>query len=368
MAETTATSSVQQWSERVHKEWTRNERFAPYSGTKISSVFQNKTELSSKPGTIINVPLVTRLSNSGVTGDNTLRGNEEALGNYNHALNVDQYRNAVRVGNFEQQKSQIDFLKEAEPMLTSWGMEHVRDLKIAALLSPNLDGVTAYASCTEAQKDLWTDGQYTSATNARVLFGAAIGNIAQTSPAGGATNDHSASLLTVDSTTDTLDTGMVSLAKRMAQTADRHIRPIQLKNPNREIYVMFVPSRAFRDLAADATMTAANRDARQRGLDHPVFEGGNLLWDGVLIVEIPEIATLSNVGDSSTTDVDPCFLCGAQAVGVGWAEKTHAIREKQDYDNLEGHGIAFTYGVEKLMHNSQQNGTVTVYASGVADS
>lgn len=366
MADTTTTSEVQQWSKKVHSEWTRAERFGPFSGTKTSAVFQNNTELQSKPGAIVNIPLVTRLTNAGVRGDNTLRGNEESLGNYNHGISVDQYRNAVRVGSYEQQKSQIQFLREAEPQLKTWGMAHMRDLKIAALLSPVLDGVTAYGSATEAQKDAWVDGQYTSATNARVLFGNAIGNLSQSAPAGGATNDHSASLTAIDSTDDTLDTGIVSLAKRLAQTADRHIRPIQLTNPNREIYVMFVPSRAFRDLAADAVMTAANRDARTRGLDHPVFKGGDLWWDGVLIVEIPEIATLSGVGNGSI-DVDPCFLCGAQSVGVGWARKTHPIREKQDYENLEGHGIGFTYGIEKLMHNDQQNGTVTIYVSGVAD-
>lgn len=366
MADTTATKEVEQFSNDVHKEWTRNERFAPFSGKKTSAVFQNKTELSNMPGITIHIPLVTRLKNAGIQDDNTLRGNEEALGNFNHPINVNQFRNAVRIGQFEQQKSQIKFLQEARPQLVSWGMEHIRDRKIRAMLSPVIDGVTTYASATEAQKDAWLDAQHSSLTNSRVLFGAALGNISTSAPAGGATNDHSASLLNVDSTTDIFQPTIVSLMKRMAQTADRHIRPIQLTNPNREIFVAFTPSRAFRDLAVHSTMTAANRDARVRGLDHPIFKGGDLWYDGVLIVEIPEIAALVGVGNSGI-NVDPVFLCGAQSVGVGWARKTHAIREDQDYENLEGHGIAFTYGVEKLMFDSIQNGQVTGYMSGVAD-
>lgn len=367
MADVQVTSEVQQWLNKVNKEWVRGERFGPYSGTQQNSVFRNIMDLQSKPGVAVNVPMIGKLSNAGVTGDNTLRNNEEAPSNWNHQVNTDQYRNAIRIGRHEQAKSQIQFLKEYGSLLQAWAMEHLRDLKIAAMLSPVVDGVTAYASATEAQKDAWTDAQYTSATNARVLFGNAISNLSQSAPAGGATNDHSASLDAVDSSNDTLDTGMGQLAKRMAQTASRAIQPLRLGSPNREIFVMFCPPRAFRDLAADTTMTQANRDARQRGLDNPIFKGGDLWHDGVLYVEVPEIATLSGVGNGSI-DVDPCFLCGALSVGVAWKEKMHFIEETQDFKNLMARGVAFDYGVEKLMWNNQQNGQVTVYASGVADS
>lgn len=357
MPNTTVASAnnVQQWQERFFTEYVRDNQFEAYMGTSENSPIQISEDLSKKPGDQITISLVTRLTNTGVTGDNTLEGNEEALGNYGHKITVDQLRNAVAVGEMEQQKTHIELLEAAKTVLKNWAMDKMRDEIIAALLSPNVDGSTAYASTAEADKDTWVTAQYAAG---RVLFGAAKSNYSAA--------DHSASLLNIDSTNDILQPAIVSLAKRIAKTADRHMRPVKV-NGGGEWYVLFAPSYAFRDFKTHATTVAVSEYAADRGKSNPLFQDGDLLWDGVIIHEVPEIATLANVGNGGTTDVAPCFLLGAQAVGVAWAAKTKAIFDDRDYGNIKGRGVKEIRGVDKLTYNSIQNGVLTLYASGVAD-
>lgn len=358
MAVTTVVSAnqVQQWEDKFFAEYVRDSLFAPYMGTDENAIIQVKEDLTQKAGKTINVPLVTRLTNAGVTGDNTLEGNEEALGNYNHALNIDQLRNGVVVGKMEQKHTVIDLLEAARTMLKMWIMDDLRDDVIQALQSPNTDGVTAYASCTEAQKDAWLAANYVSATNTRVIFGATVSN--------SSTEDHSTSLGNVDSTTDKLLFDQLQLAKRLAKKADPHIRPVKIKG-GREFYVMFCESYAFRDLKVDTETIHQNGGVR--GSDNPLFQDPDLMLDGVICREVPEIATITGVGNGSI-DVSPNFLCGAQAVGLAWGQRSKFATDTFDYGNKKGVAVSEVRGVEKLTYNSIQHGVVTVYSSGVADS
>jgi hypothetical protein len=123
----------------------------------------------------------------------------------------------------------------------------------------------------------------------------------------------------------------------------------------------------MRDLRSDSTMQAANRDAMERGKNNPLFTPGDLLWDGVIIREVPEIGVIEDVG-ASTIDVAANFLCGAQAVGLAYAQRSTPIFDEFDYGNLKGTGVKCIRGVEKLMFQSGvQHGVVTVYSAAVAD-
>jgi N4-gp56 family major capsid protein len=359
VAQTTVASGnqVTQFRKKFFAEYVRESLFAPYMGDDVNSIIQIVEDLSSKAGKIISVPLVTRLTNAGVTGDNTLEGNEEALGNYSHSIDVDQVRNAVVVGKMAQQSTEIDIMNAGRTMLKLWIMNDLRDDILQALGSPNVDGVTAYASCTETQKDTWLAANYVSASNTRVLFGAVTSN--------SSTEDHSTSLGNVDSTTDKLLFDQVQLAKRLAKKTDRHIRPHMTKK-GREFYVMFCESYAFRDLKTDTE--SIHQYAADRGSDNPLFQDPDLMLDGVICREVPEILTLTAVGNGGI-DVSPNYLCGAQAIGLAWAQRSQFVtRSDIDWDNQSGVAVSEVRGVEKLTYNSIQNGVLTVYSSGVADS
>ena len=99
-----------------------------------------------------------------------------------------------------------------------------------------------------------------------------------------------------------------------------------------------------------------------------MFTDPDLLLDGVICREVPEISVISGIGASSI-DVAPNFMCGAQAVGVAWGQRSQfAIDKTIDYGNIWGVSIGEVRGVEKLSWNDIQHGVHTIYASGVADS
>jgi hypothetical protein len=276
------------------------------------------------------------------------------LGNYGHKITIDQLRNACSVGRMEQKKTHLDLLKAASAVLKSWSVNKMRTDVIEALKSPNLDGSTAYASTAEADKDLWVTAQY--AAN-RVLFGAAKSNYSAA--------DHSASLLNVDSAGDVLTPAMVSLAKRIAKSAAHKIRPISVDDDG-EWYVLLCNTYAFRDFKTAATMLAPLEYAGVRGDKNPLFTDGSLKWDGVIVTEVEENTAITGVG-AGAIDVAANFLIGAQALGIAYGEKAHAIKDSVDYDNINGVGIAEIRGIDKLMYNSIQHGVLTLYTAAVAD-
>ena len=270
------------------------------------------------------------------------------------AVTVAPLRHAVAVTNWDEQKSTIELRDTAKMALKMWSMEKMKTAIITALGSIN--GV-AYADASEAQKDAWLVDN-----SDRVLFGATKSNASS--------NDHSTSLANIDNTSDKLSPAIISLAKRIAQSASPAIRPIRLSE-DEEWFVMFCGPQAFRDLSNDTTMTQANRDARTRGMDNPLFTGGSLIWDGVIIREIPEIAAVSN----GTIDCNPNYLVGAQALGIAWAQRTKTTTQVTDYGFRNGVGVQEMRGIEKLLFGSgagdtddlKQHGVVTVWTAGVAD-
>lgn len=359
MALTTARTGLtpQQWDSDFFKAYVRENRFNKYMGSDENSIIHLKNDLTKKKGDRITFALVNELTGDGVTGNQTLEGNEESLDSRSHYVTVAPLRHAVAVTDWDDQKSTIDLRNAGKMMLKMWSMTKMRDAIITALGSIN---GTAYASASESAKDAWL-----ADNSDRVLFGAAKSN--------NASNDHSAALANIDNTADKLTPEVISLAKRMAQNASPRIRPIRLKE-DEEWYVMFCNSQAFRDLNTNSTMTQANRDARMRGMDNPLFTGGALVWDGVIIREIPEIDALSGVG-AGGIDVAPNYLVGAQAIGVAWAQRTKSTTQVADYEFKHGVGISEIRGIEKLLFGSgagdtddlKQHGVVTAYTAGVAD-
>lgn len=351
MADTTlaTASQVQKWDAQFFAEYVRNSGFKAYMGRGSSMPIVAKYELTSV-GKTINIPLVTKLTGAGVTGSTALEGAEEALGNYNFPISINWKRNGVLLTKDQEHYTEMDMRAAAREQLANWAMSGLRDDIIVALNSK--DGI-AYGTATEGEKDTWL-GNNTD----RVLFGAALSNRS--------TTDHSASLLNVDATNDKLNKAAVSLMKRIAKTADPHIRPIRVNDGmGREYFVMFCGSLPFRDLKLD--LDSVNQGARPRDVSaNPIFQDGDLEYDGVIIREIPEIASIGAVGASSAV-VHPVFMCGAQALGVAWGQEPRSVTDTRDYNFRRGVAIEEARGVEKIRFNNKDHGMVTGYFAAAAD-
>jgi N4-gp56 family major capsid protein len=367
MADTSAATglTVQQWDDKFFKEYFQENRFKSEMGTSENSIIHVK-EFGAEKGKTMTWALVNRLTGTGVTGSSTLEGNEEDMDSRSFTIDIVKRRHAVRVSDQEEQYSAIGLRNAAKMVLKDWAVENTRDRIITAM--HQINGVD-YASATEAQKDAWLDDN-----TDRVLFGAVQSNLSTSSPAGGATYDHSASLAAVDSSADVFSTSIASVMKRMALTATPRVRPIRSTSTGRRYYVAYCHPYVFRDLKSDTTLQQAQRDVGLRMQNEKLFQGGDVEWDGIIFKEIDDMPVLTGVGNG-TIDVSPVFFCGAQAVAYGIKKRWYSTEEKFDYGDKHGCAInefgnfgKMTFGTgEGDTTDLKDNGIVTGYMSCVAD-
>jgi hypothetical protein len=381
MAETTLASASERqvWVTKYFQEYVRHTRFMPYmSNADINKggIILTKFQAEEEAKRTINIPFIGRLkSANGVTGAQVLDGQEEELTNYNCPITIDWRRNAVRIPKSTSFRTEINLWDAARDALRVWESEKLRDDVIHALASAVTDTAgtcVPWDATTAAQQNTWV-----AANSDRVLFGllnsnysatyaTAIGNVASTAKCSAA---------------------MMGLGKRIAKLADPHIRPFRVEDGDgREYYVAFHGARTFRDLKADSTIISANTGARARegmGMEkNPIFQDGDLLYDGVIHREIPEIDAYCasaanginggaawNGAGAASCDLRPIFICGGGAVGIAWGqEPTPRTDMIKDYGFRPGVAIEELLGVKKINFNGVQNGIVTVIAAAAADS
>jgi N4-gp56 family major capsid protein len=351
MALTTVTTNLveQRWDNDFFTSYVRKNRFNRYMGTDENAVIQIKEDLTKNPGDRIHLALVTELTGSGQTGDGLLEGNEEALSQYEFPIAVSTIRHAVAVTDNQQQFTGIQLRDAAKTMLQNWAMKKLRTDLITQLgaIYVSGTGLVAYGSASAGQRNTW------EANNSdRIVLG--DGTVANS---GVLATDLASVTSSMKLTKD-----VVSKLKRVAEVASPIIRPVRVGEDS-ENYVLFVGSGAFRDLKSDLATTLQN--AQERGDGNPLFNDGDLMYDGVVIRKIQEIATLGNVGASSAR-VEPVYLCGAQALGVAWAQRTKSRTDERDYGFVHGVGIHEMRGVQKIVFNSKDNGIVTGFVGAAA--
>lgn len=357
---TTATAStLEQWETSFFSEFVRESGFKPYMGEGSQKPFVVKNQLI-RGGQVIHIPLVMALREQGV-GTGTLVGNEEDVINYNYDLKPYWHRKAVAVDKDEQHISSIDLMKAMTDMLKVWEMDEMRDGIVNALGSV-IENSSSYNKNPGHSKEVFFSEASTAQKNAfaaanqyRLLFGDREANYSAT---------FATALGNVSAAEDKLTPENLSLMKRMAKRRQRTkvgdstdvpgIRPIRTGNQGREFYVVFTDSKNFAALKSNATMAQANREARPRDVDsNPLFQDGDLIWDGMVIREIPEIPETSGT-------VSPAYLCGAQALGHAWGQRPRATQRKEDdYGFIKGVGTESLWSCEKLRYNGMDHGVLT---------
>jgi N4-gp56 family major capsid protein len=363
----------------VTREYIRQNLFSPYIGTELTAIIRVINDLKNG-GEQINIPLVARLRAQAVaTG--TLVGNEESIDNFGDRLWIDWARNAIKIPKSEEQKSSIDLFGQARPLLEDWGKELQRDEIIDALYAIPLASTAPaglgttngqrvngalFDAATAAQRNTWTTDNAD-----RILFGGSQGNLVAGNWASSAANV---------TTGMTLSAAAILKMKRLAKKANPRIRPYKLKN-GREYFVLFTGPNSFRDLQADTTIINANTQARPRegdGLDkNPLFQDGDLLYNGVIIREVPEMdvrlpVTYTTAG-SGGIQIAPAFLCGQSAMAWAWGRMpTPTFLKEDDYQFYRGVGVMMAYGLKKIAKtnatgNYKEWGIFTGYFASQAD-
>jgi hypothetical protein len=377
-----ASTTVQQnnklivFRRQICREYIRENLFSPYMGSAVTSIIRSFTELK-KGGEQVNIPLIARLKQQAIS-TGALVGNEESLDNYGMRMWIDWARNAVKISNAEEQKSSVDLFAEARPMLSDWGKELQRDEIIDALHAVPSESAPAALGTAYGQRvnGIYMDAAAASDRNTwltnntdRVLFGTNKSNN---------TGVFASSCANINAMP--LSASILTKIKRIAKAANPRIRPFKLTN-GREYFVMFVGQEPFRDLLADTTIISANTNARAREGDginkNPLFQDGDLLYNGIIIREIPEMSirlpVFYTTAGSGGTRISPCFLCGQMAAALVYGRMPMlTFLKEDDYQFFRGAGIKMAYGVGKIVKKDlagllKEWGIATVFVTATAD-
>ena len=389
MAETALASAhyVQKYSADTFMEFQRESGFLPVTGEGANNVIVSRKELVSG-GQTINIPFFPDLTADGVSGNAVLEGNEEAASASNEQVTVHYLRHATKFSENDTSFVNFDLYKASKTLIKNWGRNKVRSRVIDQLYAVRASGtgdnlyygkvtssstgpvITAANSAgavvsidgasvttaSEANKDTW------ATNNAdRIVAGALASNVG---------TDHSTMLATLDTTDDTPRAAIIDLARSKAKLSSPRIHPYMVDGDSNEWYILYVGTRVFRYLEQDPTILQADRESRARDAgalkSNPLFTGGELIYRGVMIKEIPEMPVISGVGASSA-DVGVGFLVGRQALAWGLGQEMTVIEDDFDYKFRKGLGIKLLDAYKKIHFGGAtgttpvQNGVVTVY-------
>jgi hypothetical protein len=356
------------WQGSFTREYVRDSGFAPYMGDSPTDIIHVVNDLKSS-GYTIRIPLVGRLQGTGVSGSQRLAGSEERIKQAYQDLTWDFYRNAAETDKKEGLKSAPDLLAVKRPLLREWAAELIK-YQIIDSLHKMSDG-TKFSEASASVRNAFAVNNVD-----RILFGETRANYSAT---------HATGLTAIDNTDDKLTPVVGSLARFMARQARPQIRPFKTGTQGREFYVMFCHPLGFRDVKNHSTMTSANRDARPRDVDsNPLFQDGDLIYDGVIYREIPEFyqprqddddtPNPETTFDNGTIQCGVSFLCGANAIGFGNKQAPLPTKKNEDdYGFVDGVGIELAHAIDKLRWGNnavdyalaKDVGIVTVYHAAV---
>ena len=144
------------WQKELYKDAIDNMYFTQMGmmGSDENNIIQTKDYLTKSKGDTVTLPLTAKLSGSGVSGDDELEGNEEAINAYSDSVIINQKRFAVRLtGQLDEQKNAYDMRADAKNKLSirlQEFMERQFFLKLAGVNNTSLTDVNGVVVGTDA--------------------------------------------------------------------------------------------------------------------------------------------------------------------------------------------------------------------------
>ena len=336
-----------------------------FAGSGSNAMVQRVSELTkSDKGARAVLTLLADMTGDGVTGDNTLEGNEESLRAYDIVIQLDQLRFANRLaGRLADQKSVVTFREHSRDALAYAIADRIDQLAFLTL-----SGVAYTQKNNGALRPVYTSGQN---------LGDLAFNSDITAPTSNrhrrwdATNGLVAGDVTATVAADKLAYNTIVDLKAYAK--DNYIRGIRSAG-NEESFHLFVTPQVMADIKLDSDFLANVRNAGVRGPSNSLFAGSSsLMVDGVFIHEFRHVFNTSGAttGTSSTAgaagykwgaDADvngaACLFCGAQSLAMADIGLPEMVEDNFDYGNQNGISIGKIFGLKKPKFNSDINSAV----------
>ena len=356
---------LQAWS-RDFWRVARNASFInQFAGTGQNSAVQRITELTkSEKGTKANLTLLADMTGDGITGDNTLEGNEEALRAFDITIELDQLRFANRIaGRVADQKTIVNFRETSRDMLAYAMADRIDQLAFLTLsglaYTNKTNGALRATSGTAGHElvdlEFASDVSAPTAARHRRING----------------NDLAAGDTTAITASDTLKYRHIVDLKAYAK--DQYLRGLRAAG-NQEMFHLFLTPQQMADLKLDTDFLTNVRNAGVRGPNNELFAGSSsLMVDGVMVHEFRHVfstegATSGATGNAGAAgykwganaqiDGARALFVGAQALAMADIGLPEIVEDTFESGNQLGISVGKIFGLRKPKYNSDVNGSV----------
>lgn len=344
--------AVKLYSEKLFREALKETYIGKFIGNNSSSLVQMLTDTQKGAGDKITFGLRMQLNQAGVSGDNTMEGNEEALSFYNDSVTIDQLRNAVRSqGRMSEQRVPYSMREEARMALTDW-MSNAMDLGFFNQICGNTGE-------TDTRKTgmIATVAPTTAAGAGDGISRLIVGGSHDAETSLSATTTHAITLRDLD----------VAVAR--AKTMSPVMKTLRIKGE--DYYVAFIhPYQTYqlRGQTNSGQWADIQKAAIQGGniTGNPIFTGALGVYNGVILHESTRVPNIVGTPASGTTaNFRRGALCGAQAAAIAFGQDNGPNRttwnEKMfDFGNQLGVAAGVIWGLKKSVFNSTDFSSVAL--------
>ena len=350
------------WQRDLWKQARNHSYLTRFMGDGPNSLIQRTTQLKKdQKGSRAVITLLADLVGDGVAGDRQLEGNEEEMQTFDQVIRIDQLRHGTRhLGRMADQKSVVEFRKNAKDVLSYWQADRHDQLAFLALsgvpFSTHNNGAPRIGS-DFVNLEYAADVKPITA-NRRLRWDRG-------------TNSLVASAATAD--VDVADTPCWEMFIQLKAYAKTHkIRGIKVGGE--ETYHVFLSPLAMAKLKLDDMYIQNLRHAQEKGGNNPLFTGNSVKIDNLVIHEYEHVFNTSGASGAvlipkggalhskwgSTGDVDGCqmLFCGAQAMGFADIGDPYWDEEGYDYGNSQGIAVGKISGFLNPQFMSPVTGSV----------
>lgn len=276
------------WNAKLYVEAQRQMFFNKFEGPEGSGMpVIRKDDLSKQPGDVIHINTLYNLTGSGVTGGDTLQGNEEEIRLAQTDLTIDWWRHAVAIDKRAKGRINFDFVVQAAQPLLSKTAAKKMDNAIFALFGTKTTAL--YAG----------DASGTGSLDA----------------------------------SDIMSTKLLSKVK--TYLTHKLAEPVMDSNGNSYFNIVISEFDEY-NLKQDERWIKAQQFAANRGTDNPMFTGALGVWDGMII--------FVNQGIVIAANKSKCIAFGAESIFRGYGEMPTFTGQVTDYGFKIGVGIEAIYG------------------------
>jgi N4-gp56 family major capsid protein len=343
--------AVKLWSKKLAVEVSKATAIAPLIGTSSNSIIQMKDETSKGSGDKVTFGLRTQLIGDGVSENEVLEGNEEALSTYSDAIVINELAHAVRVKNgqtIDAQRVPFDLRDEANAGLTDWYAD-----RLSLMAFMQWGGYTGTTMSFE--------GRTLAIRPVHYGFNAPTAPTRVVRPNARA-NDQS--LIS----TDLFNLNLIDYAVEQAKLSNPKIRPVRVNGENK--YVMYLHPTQITDLRTNTStgqwldiQKAVYQGTKQ---NNPIYDGSIGEYNGVILREAEHVVPgVNSSTNAQITTVRRAVLLGAQSAVAAFGMKTapskyKMVEELFDYQRELGVSVQTVIGMKKTVFNGNDFGAIVV--------